>query len=102
MRPGAEAAEAAASAGAPGGAHRPREAVALGRRYADSGVSWYEEPVSSDDVDGLAQVRRQLSGAMDVTAGEYGSLVPPRGVVGHGLGLDPEAVEAHLLWSDTT
>lgn len=54
------------------GAHAPREAVAQGCRYADSGVTWYEEPVSSDDVAGLRWVRSHVGGAMDVTAGEYG------------------------------
>lgn len=54
------------------GAHRPREAVSLARRYTESAVTWYEEPVSSDDLAGLRYVRDQLAGAMDVTAGEYG------------------------------
>ncbi|MDQ0381229.1 enolase C-terminal domain-like protein [Amycolatopsis thermophila] len=34
------------------------------------GVSWFEEPVSSDDLDGLAALRDEISA--DVTAGEYG------------------------------
>jgi L-alanine-DL-glutamate epimerase-like enolase superfamily enzyme len=34
------------------------------------GVTWFEEPVSSDDLAGLRAVREQTS--IDVTAGEYG------------------------------
>jgi L-alanine-DL-glutamate epimerase-like enolase superfamily enzyme len=36
---------------------------------AEFGVSWFEEPVSSQDLDGLAAVRRQV--LPDVAAGEY-------------------------------
>lgn len=37
---------------------------------ADSGVTWFEEPVSSDDLAGLSQLRAALP--LDVSAGEYG------------------------------
>ena len=37
---------------------------------ADLDVRWLEEPVSSDDLDGLREVRDAV--AADVTAGEYG------------------------------
>ena len=37
---------------------------------ADCDVRWCEEPVSSDDLDGLREVRDAISS--DVTAGEYG------------------------------
>ncbi|HVY10099.1 MAG TPA: enolase C-terminal domain-like protein [Mycobacteriales bacterium] len=45
-------------------------AVRIGRRYDDLGVTWFEEPVSSDDLAGLREVRRALN--LDVAAGEYG------------------------------
>ena len=38
---------------------------------AEAGVAWFEEPVSSDDLDGLAQVRDAAPPCMDVAAGEY-------------------------------
>ena len=38
---------------------------------AEAGVAWFEEPVSSDDLDGLAQVRAAAPAVMDVAAGEY-------------------------------
>jgi L-alanine-DL-glutamate epimerase-like enolase superfamily enzyme len=37
---------------------------------ADLDVRWFEEPVSSDDLDGLREVRDAVRA--DVTAGEYG------------------------------
>jgi L-alanine-DL-glutamate epimerase-like enolase superfamily enzyme len=51
------------------GAYSTGQAVRVGHWLADYGVTWFEEPVSSQDLDGLAAVRRQI--APDVTAGEY-------------------------------
>jgi len=53
------------------GAYTRKQAVRLAARFAELGVTWFEEPVSSDDLDGLRAVREQVT--MDVTAGEYGS-----------------------------
>jgi L-alanine-DL-glutamate epimerase-like enolase superfamily enzyme len=38
------------------------------------GVTWHEEPVSSDDLEGLRFVRDRAPGGIDVAAGEYGSV----------------------------
>ncbi len=38
----------------------------------DQGVTWFEEPVSSDDLDGLRLLRDTGPGDMAITAGEYG------------------------------
>jgi L-alanine-DL-glutamate epimerase-like enolase superfamily enzyme len=43
--------------------------VRVARLLADYGVTWFEEPVSSDDLAGLAVIRGQI--LPDVTAGEY-------------------------------
>ena len=52
------------------GAFSGKEAVRWARRYVDEwNVTWFEEPVSSADVDGLRLVRGQA--ALDVAAGEY-------------------------------
>lgn len=51
------------------GGYRRGQARRLGRRYDDLGVTWFEEPVSSDDPAGLAVVRDALR--CDVAAGEY-------------------------------
>jgi L-alanine-DL-glutamate epimerase-like enolase superfamily enzyme len=53
------------------GAFSPGPAIRFGQAVADLGVTWFEEPVSSDDLAGLAQVRAAI--AADVAAGEYGS-----------------------------
>jgi L-alanine-DL-glutamate epimerase-like enolase superfamily enzyme len=45
------------------------EALRVGRRLDELGVTWFEEPVSSDDVAGLARLRAALD--LDVAAGEY-------------------------------
>jgi L-alanine-DL-glutamate epimerase-like enolase superfamily enzyme len=52
------------------GAYTRKEALAQGEFFAKAGVRWFEEPVSSDDLDGLRFLRDRLP--MDVAAGEYG------------------------------
>ncbi len=54
------------------GAFSPRQALALAERIAEYGVAWFEEPVSSDDLAGLARLRDRAPGGMDIAAGEYG------------------------------
>ncbi|HEY6478112.1 MAG TPA: enolase C-terminal domain-like protein [Polyangia bacterium] len=54
------------------GAYSRKLALALGRRFADLDVRWFEEPVSSDDLPGLRLVRDRAPEGMDVAAGEYG------------------------------
>jgi L-alanine-DL-glutamate epimerase-like enolase superfamily enzyme len=54
------------------GAYSRRQALALARQFADAGVSWFEEPVSSNDLDGLRLIRDAAPPGMEVTAGEYG------------------------------
>jgi L-alanine-DL-glutamate epimerase-like enolase superfamily enzyme len=53
------------------GAYNRKQAVQMGRVLADTAdISWFEEPVSSDDLEGLRVVRDALG--VDVAAGEYG------------------------------
>ncbi|MDN5860823.1 MAG: mandelate racemase [Pseudonocardia sp.] len=52
------------------GGYGRKQAVRVIDAAADSDVRWFEEPVSSDDLDGLRAVRDAV--APDVTAGEYG------------------------------
>ncbi|OEU99729.1 mandelate racemase [Streptomyces qinglanensis] len=56
------------------GAYSAKQAIRLAPRLADRGVTWFEEPVSSDDLAGLARVRRAVT--TDVAAGEYGYTLP--------------------------
>jgi L-alanine-DL-glutamate epimerase-like enolase superfamily enzyme len=53
------------------GGYDVKQAQRLGRVFeGEYGVTWFEEPVSSDDLAGLRQVRTSLD--LDVAAGEYG------------------------------
>lgn len=54
------------------GAYSCKQALALAERYAEQGVCWFEEPVSSDDLEGLALIRGRAPAGMDIAAGEYG------------------------------
>jgi L-alanine-DL-glutamate epimerase-like enolase superfamily enzyme len=54
------------------GALTPKSALCFAERAARLGVSWFEEPVSSDDLEGLALVRARAPAGMDIAAGEYG------------------------------
>ncbi|HKN59403.1 MAG TPA: enolase C-terminal domain-like protein [Gemmatimonadaceae bacterium] len=47
-------------------------AAAQARIFAESGVSWFEEPVSSDDLVGLRSLRARIPAGMEIAAGEYG------------------------------
>jgi L-alanine-DL-glutamate epimerase-like enolase superfamily enzyme len=53
------------------GAWDPATAIAMAARFAELGVTWLEEPVSSDDLDGLRAVRARTPPGMAVAAGEY-------------------------------
>jgi L-alanine-DL-glutamate epimerase-like enolase superfamily enzyme len=54
------------------GAFDREDAVAWAARYAEEwGVRWFEEPVSSADVEGLALVRQRAPEGLEVAAGEY-------------------------------
>jgi L-alanine-DL-glutamate epimerase-like enolase superfamily enzyme len=52
------------------GGYGRKQAVRVMSAAADLDVRWLEEPVSSDDLDGLREVRNAVQA--DVTAGEYG------------------------------
>jgi L-alanine-DL-glutamate epimerase-like enolase superfamily enzyme len=51
------------------GGYTAGQAVRVADRLTEYGVTWFEEPVSSQDLAGLAAVRRQVR--PDVAAGEY-------------------------------
>ena len=55
------------------GAYSRTEAMAMAQIFAsESGVTSFEEPVSSDDLEGLNFVRDRAPLGMDIAAGEYG------------------------------
>lgn len=53
------------------GAFRPAEALEWAYRYTAYGVDYFEEPVSSDDLAGLREVRQAAPHGMSIAAGEY-------------------------------
>ena len=54
------------------GAFTRKQALAWADRYVrEWGVSWFEEPVSSENAEGLRLLRDRGPGGLDVAAGEY-------------------------------
>jgi L-alanine-DL-glutamate epimerase-like enolase superfamily enzyme len=55
------------------GAYSRKQALYLAEVFvAEAGASWFEEPVSSDDLEGLALLRDRAPAGMEIAAGEYG------------------------------
>jgi L-alanine-DL-glutamate epimerase-like enolase superfamily enzyme len=54
------------------GAYSRKQAVAQAEEFAEHGVTWFEEPVSSDDLEGLRFIRDHAPAGMEIAAGEYG------------------------------
>ena len=54
------------------GAYSRKRAVAQASALEEFDVRWFEEPVSSDDLEGLRLVRDRAPAAMEIAAGEYG------------------------------
>lgn len=54
------------------GAYARKRALAMAEAFASAGVTWFEEPVSSDDLEGLRFLRDRGPAGMNIAAGEYG------------------------------
>jgi L-alanine-DL-glutamate epimerase-like enolase superfamily enzyme len=54
------------------GAYSRKLALAQADVFRDFNVRWFEEPVSSDDLEGLRLIRDRAPVGMDIAAGEYG------------------------------
>lgn len=55
------------------GAYSRKQALSFAEKFkADYEVSWFEEPVPSDDLEGLRLLRDRAPAGMDIAAGEYG------------------------------
>jgi L-alanine-DL-glutamate epimerase-like enolase superfamily enzyme len=54
------------------GAFSRKQALEFAGQFAEFGVRWFEEPVSSDDLEGLRLIRDRAPSVMDIAAGEYG------------------------------
>src|SRR5256714_515376 len=59
------------------GAYSRKQALGWAELFGDYGVTWLEEPVSSDDLEGLALLREQAPAGLEIAAGE-GGLKPTR------------------------
>ena len=53
------------------GAYTQRQAQALAEKFSEENVTWFEEPVTSDNLDGLHFLRERTPAAMEISAGEY-------------------------------
>jgi L-alanine-DL-glutamate epimerase-like enolase superfamily enzyme len=59
------------------GAYERKQALRLADAFAEQAeVSWFEEPVSSDDLEGLRLLRDRAPVTMAIAAGEYGYDTP--------------------------
>ncbi|GAC1450976.1 MAG: enolase C-terminal domain-like protein [Ktedonobacterales bacterium] len=54
------------------GAYNRKQALAQADAFRELGVMWFEEPVSSDDLEGLHLIRDRGPAGMVIAAGEYG------------------------------
>jgi L-alanine-DL-glutamate epimerase-like enolase superfamily enzyme len=54
------------------GAYERKQAIAQARRFAESHVTWFEEPVYHGDLAGLRFVRDHGPAGMEISVGEYG------------------------------
>ena len=58
------------------GAYSVKQALKMAYQFADIGVTWFEEPVPSSDLQGLHFIREHAPDGMDIAAGEYGYTLP--------------------------
>lgn len=58
------------------GAYGRKEALRMAHAFAELDVRWFEEPVSSDDLEGLHLLRDRAPAQMEIAAGEYGYDLP--------------------------
>lgn len=77
------------------GAYTSQEALLWAECFRDQGVTYFEEPLSSQDLEGLAEVRRRAPAGLAIAAGEYGWNLPYFERM-----LDAGAV--HILQADVT
>lgn len=77
------------------GAYTVPEALWWAERFRDLGVDYFEEPVSSENLRGLAQVTRRAPAGLSIAGGEYGWDLPY-----YEQMLEADAV--HILQADVT
>jgi L-alanine-DL-glutamate epimerase-like enolase superfamily enzyme len=58
------------------GGYTVKQAIRKAHEFAQYDISWFEEPVSSDNLDGLRFIRERTEPAINIAAGEYGYNLP--------------------------
>ncbi|WP_018614321.1 enolase C-terminal domain-like protein [Segetibacter koreensis] len=58
------------------GAYTAKQALDKAQQFTGYGVMWFEEPVSSDNLEGLHFIREHAPAQMNIAAGEYGYNLP--------------------------
>jgi L-alanine-DL-glutamate epimerase-like enolase superfamily enzyme len=58
------------------GAYARKPALAFAERFTALGVTWFEEPVPADDLEGLRLLRDRGPARIEIAAGEYGYTLP--------------------------
>ena len=58
------------------GAYTIKQAIDTATKFDEYDVSWFEEPVSSDNLKGLHFVREHIPSKINIAAGEYGYNLP--------------------------
>jgi L-alanine-DL-glutamate epimerase-like enolase superfamily enzyme len=77
------------------GAYAVHEALRWAECFAEQGVTYFEEPISSQDLGLMAEVRRRAPAGLAIAAGEYGWNLP----YFHQM---LEAGAVHILQADVT
>ena len=58
------------------GAYSTKQALNMAYQFGELGVSWFEEPRPSSDLNGLRFIREHVPEGMNIAAGEYGYSLP--------------------------
>ncbi len=58
------------------GAYTVKQALEKAEAFSEFDVSWYEEPVTSDNLKGLRFIREHVPNKINIAAGEYGYNLP--------------------------
>ncbi len=58
------------------GAYTVKQSFEMAKQFDEYNVTWFEEPVTSDNLRGLSFIREHAPAAMNIAAGEYGYNLP--------------------------